>query len=61
MQRQGEQKGRVGTQNFSDKRSWGFIIDYMVVEKQADVSLAIPLVERVIEPLRRRRNKEHKL
>ena len=27
---------------------WGFIIDHVVVEKQADVSLAIPLVERLL-------------
>ncbi|MEK7805621.1 MAG: ISNCY family transposase, partial [Planctomycetota bacterium] len=27
---------------------WGFIIDHVVVEKQADVSLAIPLVDRLL-------------
>ncbi len=27
---------------------WGFIVDHVVVEKQADVSLAIPLVERLL-------------
>lgn len=27
---------------------WGFIVDYMVVEKQADVSLSIPLADRLL-------------
>ena len=27
---------------------WGFIVDHVVVEKQADVSLAIPLVDRLL-------------
>src|SRR3989337_4442628 len=27
---------------------WGFIMDHLVVEKQADVSLAIPLADRLL-------------
>jgi len=46
----GESNKRVGLGHtiLVASNQWGFIVDHVVVEKQADVSLTIPLADRLL-------------